>query len=93
MQSPTTTNSSTSSAPSQPNGGERSSQGHSAQTAANSTRFRGSRTKTKWLEDKLTATGLDTNFRTTREHGPIIHLFELILLIHPNTSNGTSHIV
>jgi hypothetical protein len=27
------------------------------------------------------------------EHGPIFHLFELILVIHVNTSNGTNHIV
>jgi hypothetical protein len=27
------------------------------------------------------------------EHGPICHLFELILVIHANTSNGTNHIV
>jgi hypothetical protein len=66
MQSPTTTNScSDSSASSQRNDGERSSQAHSAQTAASSTRSRGSRTQTKWPEDKLTATGLDENFWPT----------------------------
>ena len=74
MQSPTTPNSSTSSAPSQPiNGepcsqpidGDPSSQGHSAHTAASSTRSRGSRTLTKWPEDKLTATGLDNNYWPT----------------------------
>jgi hypothetical protein len=27
------------------------------------------------------------------EHGPICHLFELILVIHVNTSNGTNHFV
>jgi hypothetical protein len=27
------------------------------------------------------------------EHGPICHLFELILVIHANTSNGTNHII
>jgi hypothetical protein len=27
------------------------------------------------------------------EHGPICRLFELILVIHANTSNGTNHIV
>jgi hypothetical protein len=27
------------------------------------------------------------------EHGPICHLFELILVIHATTSNGTNHIV
>jgi hypothetical protein len=27
------------------------------------------------------------------EHGPIFHLFELILVIHVNTSNGTNHFV
>jgi hypothetical protein len=27
------------------------------------------------------------------EHGPIFHLFELILVIHANTSNETNHIV
>jgi hypothetical protein len=27
------------------------------------------------------------------EHGPICHLFELILVIHANTSNGTNLIV
>jgi hypothetical protein len=27
------------------------------------------------------------------EHGPICHLFELILVIHANTSNETNHIV
>jgi hypothetical protein len=27
------------------------------------------------------------------EHGPICHLFKLILVIHANTSNGTNHIV
>jgi hypothetical protein len=26
------------------------------------------------------------------EHGPICHLFEWILVIHANTSNGTDHI-
>jgi hypothetical protein len=62
MQSPTTTNSSTSSASSQPIVGEPSLQGHSAQTAASSTRSRGSRTQTKCPEDKLTATGIDANF-------------------------------
>jgi hypothetical protein len=65
MQSPTTTNSSTSSAPSQPIIGEPSSQGHSAQTAASNTRSCESRTQTKWPEDKLTATGLDANFWPT----------------------------
>jgi hypothetical protein len=65
MQSPTTTNSSTSSASSQPIVSEPSSQGHSAQTAASSTRSCGSRTQTKWPEDKLTATGLDANFWPT----------------------------
>ena len=64
MQSPTTTNS-TSSAPSQPIDGEPSSQGHSAQTAGSSTRSRGSKTQTKWPEDKLTATGHDENFWPT----------------------------
>jgi hypothetical protein len=59
MQSPTTTNSSTSSASSQPIVGEPSSHGHSTQTARSSTRSRGSRTQTKWPEDKLTATRLD----------------------------------
>jgi hypothetical protein len=65
MQSPTTTNSSTSGASSQPIVGEPSSQGHSSQTAASSTRSHGSRTQTKWPEDKLIATGLDTNFWPT----------------------------
>ena len=74
MQSPTTPNSSTSSAPSQPIDGEPcsqpidgdpSSQGHSAHTAASSTRSRGSRTQTKWPEDKLTTTGLDNNYWPT----------------------------
>jgi hypothetical protein len=65
MQSPTTTNSSTSGASSQPIIGEHSSQGHSAQTAASSTRSCGSRTQIKWPEDKLTATGLDANFWPT----------------------------
>jgi hypothetical protein len=27
------------------------------------------------------------------EHSPICHLFELILVIHVNTSNGTNHFV
>jgi hypothetical protein len=27
------------------------------------------------------------------EHGPICHLFKLILVIHANTSNVTNHIV
>jgi hypothetical protein len=27
------------------------------------------------------------------EHGPIFHLFELILVTHANTSNGTNHII
>jgi hypothetical protein len=27
------------------------------------------------------------------EHGPFCHLFELIFVIHANTSNGTNHIV
>jgi hypothetical protein len=65
MQSPTTTNLSTSSASLQPIVGEPSSQGHSAQTTASSTRSRGSRTETKWPEDKLTAIGLDANFWPT----------------------------
>jgi hypothetical protein len=65
MQSTRTTNSSTSSAPSQRIGGEPCSHGHSAQTAASSTRSRGSRTQTKWPEDKLTTTGLDANFWPT----------------------------
>jgi hypothetical protein len=65
MQSPTTTNSSTSSASSQPIVGEPYSQGHSTQTAASSTRSCGSRTQTKWLEEKLTATRLDANFWPT----------------------------
>jgi hypothetical protein len=65
MQSPTKTNSSTSSALSQPIVSEPSSQGHSAQTAASNTRSRGSRTQTKWPEDKLTTTGLDANFWPT----------------------------
>jgi hypothetical protein len=65
MQSPTTTNSSTSSASSQAIVGEPSSQGHSAQTAASSTRSCGSRTQTKWPKDKLTATELDANFWPT----------------------------
>jgi hypothetical protein len=65
MQSPTTTNTPTSSASSQPIVGEPSSQGHSTQTDASSTRSRGSRPQTKWLEDKLTATRLDANFLPT----------------------------
>jgi hypothetical protein len=65
MQSPTTTDSSTSSAPSQSIGGEPSSQGHSAQTVASSTQSRGSRTQTKWPEDKLSTIGLDSNFWPT----------------------------
>jgi hypothetical protein len=65
MQSPKRTNSSTSSASSQPIVGEPSSQGHSAQTAASSTRSRRSRTQTKWPENKLIATGLDANFKPT----------------------------
>jgi hypothetical protein len=65
MQSSTTTNSSTSSASSQPIVGEPSSQGHSAKTAASSTRAGRSRTQTKCPEDKLTATGLDANFCPT----------------------------
>jgi hypothetical protein len=65
MQSPTTTNSYTSIASSQPIVGEPSSQGHSAQTAGSSTRSRESKTQTKWTEDKLTATGLDDNFWPT----------------------------
>ena len=66
MQSPT--NSSTSSAPSQPLDGQpcsQPSQGHSAATAASSTRSCGSRIATKWPEDKLTATRLDDNFWPT----------------------------
>jgi hypothetical protein len=62
MQFPTTTNSSASS---QPIVGEPSSQGHSAQTPASSSRSCGSRTKTKWPKDKLTTTGLDANFWPT----------------------------
>jgi hypothetical protein len=31
--------------------------------------------------------------RHCSEHEPICHLFELILVIHANTSNGTNHIV
>jgi hypothetical protein len=33
------------------------------------------------------------NLQGCREHGLICHLFELILVIHANTSNGTNHIV
>jgi hypothetical protein len=62
MQSPTTTYSYTSSAPSQPIGGEPSSQVHSTQTAVSSTRSRGLRTQTKWPEDKFNATRLHANF-------------------------------
>jgi hypothetical protein len=65
MQSPTTTNSSTSSASSQTIVGEPSSQGHLAQNAGSSTRSRGPRSQTKWPEDKLTATRLDANFWPT----------------------------
>jgi hypothetical protein len=65
MQSPTTTNSSTSSAPSQPIGGEPSSHGHSAQTVVSNTRARGSLTQTECPEEKSTATGLDANFWPT----------------------------
>jgi hypothetical protein len=65
MKSPTTTNSSTSSASSHHIVGEPSSQGHSTQTTGSSTRSRGSRTETKWPEDKLTATGHDANFWPT----------------------------
>jgi hypothetical protein len=65
MQSPTTTNSSTSSASSQPIVGEPSSQGHSAQTAASSIQSHWSRTQTNWTEDKFTAAGLDDNFCPT----------------------------
>jgi hypothetical protein len=31
--------------------------------------------------------------RHCSEHGPICYLFELILMIHANTSNGTNNIV
>jgi hypothetical protein len=65
MQSPTTTNSFTSSALSQPIVSEPSSQCHSTQTAASSTQSRRSRTQTKWPEDKFTTTGLDANFWPT----------------------------
>jgi hypothetical protein len=65
MQSPTTTNFSTSNVLSHPIVGEPSSLGHSAQTAASSTRSRGSRTPTKWPENKLTSTGLNANFWPT----------------------------
>ena len=63
MQSPTT-NSSSDSVPTQHNV-EHSSQTHSTQTAASSNRARGSRTQTRWPEDKLTATGLDNHFWPT----------------------------
>jgi hypothetical protein len=65
MQSPTTTNSSTSSASSQPIVSEPSSQGHTTQTVVSITRSRRSRTQIKWPEDKLTATRLDANFWIT----------------------------
>jgi hypothetical protein len=42
--------------------------------------------------DKRTPTEENT-LTTCSEHGPICHLFELILVIHANTSNGTNHIV
>jgi hypothetical protein len=64
MQSPTTTNSSTSSASSQPIVGEPSSQGHSAQTVASSTRPTGqghkpNGQKTNWLQlDLMSIFGL-----------------------------------
>jgi disease resistance protein RPM1 len=35
----------------------------------------------------------DVWINNCREHGLICHLFELILMIHVNTSNGTNHIV
>jgi hypothetical protein len=49
----------------------------------------------------LTLINLGTNdlnivtffFAKCSEHSPICHLFELILVIHANTSNGTNHIV
>jgi hypothetical protein len=38
---------------------------------------------------------VDCSYRLTilrfSEHDPICHLFELILVIHANTSNGTNH--
>jgi hypothetical protein len=34
-----------------------------------------------------------TIMKYCREHVPICHLFELILVIHANTSNETNHIV
>jgi hypothetical protein len=39
------------------------------------------------------SSGLDGVLYVCSEHGPICHLFELILVIHANTSNGTNHIV
>jgi hypothetical protein len=36
---------------------------------------------------------IEENIRYYSEHGPICHLFELILVIHANTSNGTNHFV
>jgi hypothetical protein len=76
MQSPKTTNSSTSSASSQPIVYEPSLKGHLAQAAASSTRSRGSRTQTKWPKDKLTATGLDANFWPTPD--PVRDRFVLV---------------
>jgi hypothetical protein len=76
MQFPTTTNNSTSSALSQSIVGETSSQGHSVQTAASSTQSHGSKTQTKWPEDKLTTTGLDANFWPTPD--PARDIFVLV---------------
>ena len=43
------------------------SQAHSSQTAGSSTWARKSRTQTKWLEDKVTATGLDDHGWPTQD--------------------------
>jgi hypothetical protein len=44
--------------------------------------------------DEITSNGgKDRSATKCSEHGPICHLFELILVIYANTSNGTNHIV
>jgi hypothetical protein len=39
------------------------------------------------------AFGVNMEGANCSEHEPICHLFELILVIHANTSNVTNHIV
>ena len=59
MQSDSSTSSTSDTAPATQGNSAPASQAHSSQTAGSNTQARKSRTQTKWLEDKVTATRLD----------------------------------